>query len=279
MFPILDNHIHLRPDGRGVGAIADFEKAGGTHAILVHSPHPSSIITKPDDFRESYDITLHLADSINASRKVKVFVATGPYPILLLGLIDRYGLKKGVELMKSGMDIAQQLVLEGRAVAIGEIGRPHFPVSEIIWEASNELLLYGMELANEASCPVILHTESGTPDIMKELAEMADRAGLSRDRVIKHYSSPLVFPNENYGIVPSILSSRDAVRTALSKGDRFLMETDFLDDPLRPGAVMNINTVPKRTKAFIDSGIMSEEAAWRIHKDMPEKIYDININI
>ena len=112
---------------------------------------------------------------------------------------------------------------------------------------------------------------------MAELAAMADRARLPRDKVVKHYSPPLVDRRENSGLVPSVLASRDAVRDALSKGDRFLMETDFLDDPSRPGAVMNINTVPKRTRAFLEAGTMSEEAAWRIHKELPEKVYGIEI--
>ena len=260
-------------------AVADFARAGGTHAILVHSPDPSAPIAGPGDLRSSYEVTLRLADAVNASGMAKVFAAVGPYPVLLIGLAERHGLERGVELMKEGMEAAQRLVLDGRAVALGEIGRPHFPVDDDVWAASNEVLAYGMELAREASCPVILHTESATPEVMAELAAMADRAGLPRDKVVKHYSPPLVSQDENSGLVPSILASRDAVRAALSKGDRFLMETDFLDDPSRPGAVMNINTVPKRTRAFLEAGTMSEESAWRIHKELPEKVYGIEIEL
>ena len=56
-------------------------------------------------------------------------------------------------------------------------------------------------------------------------------------------------------------------------GSRFVMETDFLDDPSRPGAVMAITTVPKRTKTFIEKGLMTEEQAWTIHHDNPRTIY------
>jgi TatD-related deoxyribonuclease len=262
-----------------VEAVAEFARAGGTHAILVHSPHPSVPVAGPGDQRASYDVTLRMADAVNASGAARVFAAVGPYPILLMGLAERHGLRRGVELMKEGMEDAQHLVLEGRAVAIGEIGRPHFPVDHDVWEASNEVLSYGMELAREASCPVILHTESATPEVMAELAAMADRVGLPRDKVVKHYSPPLVGRDENSGLVPSVLASREAVRAALAKGDRFLMETDFMDDPSRPGAVMNINTVPKRTRAFLEAGTMSEEAAWRIHKELPEKVYGIEIEV
>lgn len=50
-----------------------------------------------------------------------------------------------------------------------------------------------------------------------------------------------------------------------------------MDEPSRPGAVLDIKTVPKRTMAYLDSGKMTEEQAWIIHKDNPEKLYGIEI--
>jgi TatD-related deoxyribonuclease len=261
-----------------VEALRDFERAGGTHAIVCHLPYQEVPITTGKDFFDSYEITLRMVQKCNDETGARVWGCVGPYPVLLLGLAERLGLAMAVEEMKAGMEAAQRLVLEGRAVAMGEIGRPHFPVGEEIWEASNEIMRYGMELAREASCPVVLHTESGSPEVMLDLARIADRAGLPRDRVVKHYSPPLVREEENHGLFPSVLASRPSVLEALSKGDRFVLETDFLDEPSRPGAVMNINTVPKRMKGLMASGALSEERAIRIHKDNPERIYGISID-
>ncbi|NLT38332.1 MAG: metal-dependent hydrolase [Methanomassiliicoccus sp.] len=277
MVPIYDNHFHLQPSGRGVDALRDFSKAGGTHAMLCHLPYAEVPISSAEDFSRSYEITIGMAERGNAETEVRVFTCVGPYPVLLLGLAERYGLPRAVEIMKGGMEGAQRLVKEGKAVAIGEIGRPHFPVPPEIWDASNDIMRYGMELAKEASCPVVLHTESSDPAVMLDLATHADRAGIARDKVVKHYSPPLVLSEENHGLFPSVLASRTSVREALSKGDRFVLETDFLDEPSRPGAVMNINTVPKRTKALLASGELTEERAFRIHKDNPERIYGIII--
>jgi len=52
-----------------------------------------------------------------------------------------------------------------------------------------------------------------------------------------------------------------------------MMETDFLDDPRRPGAVLAITTVPKRTLGMIEKGLMSEEQAHVIHSDNPRRTY------
>jgi len=271
--PILDNHLHLQPQGRNVEAIKDFQRAGGTHAILSHLPYDQVPILKAEDFVRSYAITLKLAERCNQETGVRVLVTLGPYPVLLLGLAESQGLEHAKEIMKRGMDIAAHLVNEGKAIGLGEIGRPHFPVSTEILEASNDILSYGMTLAAELGCPVIIHAEHPTPESMREFALMADRAGLERHKVVKHYCPPLVLEEENHGLFPSILASRSAINGALSKGTRFLMETDFLDDPTRPGAVMSPVTVPKRIMALLRSGGIDEEDIWRIHSENPQKVY------
>jgi TatD-related deoxyribonuclease len=278
-FPILDNHIHLQPNGRNIEAIKDFQRVGGTHAILSHLPYREVPIKGPEDFRESYMVTVDIAERANSESSVRTYVTLGPYPVLILGLSERYGLESAREIMMRGMEIAQEFVLEGRGIALGEIGRPHFPVAEEILMASNEILLYGMKLAKEADCPVVIHTEHSTPEQMLEFAQMADSVGLDRGKVVKHFSPPLVLEEENHGLFPSVLASRPAMKEALEKGTRFLMETDFLDDPKRPGAVMDIKTVPKRVRGLIESGQMTEDDAWKIHKENPERVYGVEFGL
>ncbi|MCJ7490307.1 MAG: TatD family hydrolase [Thermoplasmata archaeon] len=274
LVPILDNHVHLEPrKGRSIDAVRDFERLGGTHLIVSHKPYNEVHVSSAEDFRKSFDVTVSMVDRINSETGVRAYATIGPYPVELLGFQRRLGLERAKDLMIAGMDIAAEYVREGRALAIGEVGRPHFDVPDDIWQASNEILLHGMTLARETDCAIVLHTESGTAETMRELAEMADVAGLSRDRVVKHYSPPIVLPEENSGLMPSVLAGKDAVKEALSKGTRFLMETDFLDDPARPGAVMAITTVPKRTMDFIEKGLMTEEQAHVIHSVNPRRTY------
>ncbi|MGD0056329.1 MAG: TatD family hydrolase [Methanomassiliicoccales archaeon] len=276
--PILDNHIHLQPSGKNVEALKEFSRAGGTHVVLSQLPYEEVQIREEKDFRASYQITIDIAERARKETDVGVFVSVGPYPVLLLGLAEGYGLGRAIEIMKGGMDIAGELVQEGKAIAIGEIGRPHFPVSPEMLQASNEIMRYGMEVASDFGCAVVLHTESATPESMREIAGMADSAGLDRGKVVKHYCPPMVLEEENHGLFPSVLAGRTSIAEALRKGTRFMMETDYLDDLSRPGAVMSITTVPKRTKALMSSGSISEEVTSRIHKDNPEKVYEVEID-
>lgn len=278
-FPILDNHMHLQPQGNNVEAMKQFEKAGGTHAILSNLPYKGLKIKTGKDFIAQYDITLDLTAKCRKDTNVEVFAVIGPYPGHLAWLWDELGEERSVDAMIVGMDIAAEFVKEGRALAIGEIGRPHFPVSERIWQRSNEIMKHGMRLAKEVGCAVQLHTESAGPAVWKELAGMADSVGLDKTKVVKHYSGPAILDDENFGLFPSVLASRKNIETAAEKGSRFMMETDFLDDPKRPGAVMAPATVPKRTKAMLENGTFTEEMVHKIHKEWPEKVYNIEVNL
>ena len=182
-----------------------------------------------------------------------------------------------VDIMKAGMESAQRLVMEGKAVGIGEIGRPHFPVPTEIKDASNQIMIYGMQLAKEAGCPVVLHTESATPENMREMALMADKVGLPRNKVVKHYSPPLVLEEENSGLFPSVLAKKESTLEALGKGLALLPGNGLSGRSRRPGAVLSITTVPKRTLSLLQSGQMTEEQAFKIHVDNPLAVYGIKV--
>jgi len=274
---VFDNHFHLRPDGLGVGAARQFEKAGGTALMLTHSPYKDLPIRGPADYEAAFERTLGLAEAVRRETHLRVFVALGPYPVDLLPLREAVGLEAAVGVLTAGMDLAGRLVAEGRAVALGEVGRPHFPVDPEAWRASNEILSYAMEVARDRGCPVVLHTEDPTAAIFAEFAGMADRAGLPRDKVVKHHSTPLTRPEDNHGLVPSILAKEDLVGEALKGGARFLLETDYIDDPQRPGAVLGPATVPRKTRAWLEKGLLTEELAAIVHKDLPERTYGIRV--
>jgi TatD-related deoxyribonuclease len=180
-----------------------------------------------------------------------------------------------IRIMKKGIDEAAVLCEEKKCIGIGEIGRPHFHVNVQTIEDSNEIILYGMQRARDVNAPVILHTESTTPHQCRELVEIGKKVGLPLYKIVKHYSPPLILENENYGLMPSVLASKKNILSAVKKGTRFMMETDYIDDPRRPGAVLGPKTIPKRTLELMENDILTEKQIYEIHKKNPEKTYDI----
>ena len=271
---LFDNHLHLRREGRFLDAIRDFKKAGGTHFVLCQLPM-TYLVVRDKGYRFSFQETLKMAEEIRSRIDIGVFVTVGPYPVDYLVLRETFGREQAIQIMKEGMDYAAVLCEEQRCIAIGEIGRPHFPVDRQTLDDSNEILLYGMGKARDADVPAVLHTESTTPDQCKELVEMGKKTGLSAHKIVKHYSPPLILKSENYGLMPSLLASKKNVLAAIKKGTRFMMETDYIDDPRRPGAVLGPKTVPKRTRELVEKGILTEKQVFEIHEDNPEKTYGI----
>lgn len=274
--PITDNHIHVDPvNGEGPVAVAEkFYRAGGRRMIIPNKP--SWTINAGTDYHKTMDTVLGYVEMINRETEVEAHAVVGLHPAELSRLLEAgREIERAEEMIRDGLEYAQSLVLEGRAVAIGEVGRPHYPVSEEELAAHNRLMVYAMELAAEASCPVQLHTESSGPEEFREFAGMAERAGIKKHMVIKHFSGTFTAPEENHGLTPSLIASREVVRDGIRKGGPFLMETDYLDDIRRPGAVLGPKTVPRRTLEFINKGIFTEEDAYRIHEETVERVYGI----
>ena len=269
--PIYDDHFHVSPSGLNVEAMRQFRAAGGTGMTLVTLPYPEVQITCGEDFRRSFRITTEYARK-GRERGLEINCAIGPYPILLMHLAEHIGLERAEGIMMEGMRIAHGMIISGEAQLMGEVGRPHFETDQKYVDACNRVLQYGMDLAHENDYAVMIHCESwdGT---FRSLSEMARKAGLPARKVIKHSSPPMVTPEETFGITPSIPCSRTLIREALSKGDNFMVETDYIDDPQKPGAMMSLNTVPKRIKGFFASGEMTYEDICRICRDIPESLY------
>jgi TatD-related deoxyribonuclease len=276
--PILDNHMHLNPSGRCLDAVREFARTGGTHIVLVSLP-PWSLgieINAPDDYRKVFDKVLKIARRAEEAEKVKVFVVLGVHPAELTKYYGRVGLERAVEIMKGGLEVAREYVENGLAIGL-KSGRPHYEVEPKLWDASNDIMRYGFELAKDAGCAVQLHTESATEEGLAEIAGIARNAGLAPEKVVKHFSPPMVKVCEKTGIFPSVLAGEDAIQKALGEGARFMMETDYIDDLKRPGSVLGPKTVPKRTKQLIPE--WGEDVFWKIHKENPEMVYGIEIDV
>ncbi|MEM3396516.1 MAG: TatD family hydrolase [Thermoplasmata archaeon] len=273
--PILDDHIHLSSAGGNVESVKRFEKAGGTHCIVVNMPYAGMEAVRNGNFKAQYEETLRLCELVNANTNVKAFAVIGPYPVELLALAEKLGLERAKEIMLRGVEDAATLIKEGKAIGFGEIGRPHFPVSQEIMQISNEIIESVFERAKGLGCAVVLHTERASEQLYEEICSMAERTGIEKARVVKHFARAETIGHAG-GLTPSVLAGREVLNPGIFETPNFMLETDFLDDPARPGAVLDITTVPKRVKRLLEIGV-SEEKIWSIMVDVPKKVYGIEI--
>ncbi len=275
-----DNHMHIDPiNGEGIGAVKKFERAGGKFLFLVCKTTKDCGIELKNEksFKQLFDLTVNLSEQINEKTAVKSFPVIGIHPSEFAAMCEKFSVSKALEIAKKAIDVAGEKISNKEAAAIGEIGRPHFKVSPAILEACNELLKYAFEAARDLNCAVQLHTESIAEKNFEEFRKLADSAALDPRRVIKHYSPPLIKAAESSGIFPSLIASKRSIMSARKEGNRFLMESDYIDDLRRPGAVVSPKSVPRLSLQLLNEGILTEEDLWKIHKDNVEEAYGIEL--
>ena len=286
--PIVDQHMHLDRSGRFLSAAEEFSRAGGTGIMLVHKPGFSdSLPTNLVGYREAYAETLSMAEDVRNSAGLEVGVVLGPHPVVWEHQIEPLGLQASTELHLEAVDLALNHIEEGDAICLGEVGRPHYPVSNETWSSANDLLLEVMSMASSAKCSIQLHVEDNGETSCRELADLCDKAGLPRERAIRHYAPADISPTFTHGLSATVSVGRGSidglVNSISSKSSPWGMETDFLDDSRRPGAVLGPKTVPKRTQelclALLNVGWEEDEVSNlmdSIHRRWPEQLYSIS---
>jgi TatD-related deoxyribonuclease len=283
--PILDNHFHLNRNGRFLDAAMDFQRAGGTDLVLVHCPD----FAKPPEtlagHRAAYQGTIDMAAKVRGEVGLGVRVVLGPHPAAFAHQFERWvaedvvsGEEKAINNYRHSIDAALECIDEGEAHAIGEVGRPHWPVEERILELSNQLLDETMHLASQQGLPLQLHVEGESEATYPDLAQRAKKQGMDLVKLVRHYAPANVDASSTHGLTPSVLIGKGALEELMNTYEAsshgFFLETDYMDDLRRPGAVLGPKTVPKRTQQLIAAGL-PEDILWNTHQELAQRVYGV----
>lgn len=269
--PVTDNHIHLDPiNGRGIAAAKDFRRSGGTHMVLVTKPSWSHGILPRDgrDFAAVFDATIATAEQVR-DLGIGVFVVLGVHPAEITRLTGACGLEGAVAVMQDGLTTAARYVREGRAVGL-KSGRPHYAAAPEVMAASQRVLSHAIALAADQGCALQIHAESGP---CGDIADLARTAGIDPLRVVKHYAVP------DTPLMPSLLAKHPAVPDLCREKRPFLMESDFMDEDSRPGAVTGPKSVPRTVLHLLAEKAISEEDVWRVHAETVAQVYGVDIHL
>ncbi len=270
-YPVTDDHIHIDPvNGRGIEAVRDFFRAGGTHLFLVSKPSWSLSVNPSSgaDYSRVFDETIRIA-ALVAETGVVAFPVLGVHPAEITRLTERMPLSEAVAIMKAGIDCAARYVQEGKAVAL-KSGRPHYDVSPALLAASNDVLMHALTCAADCGCALQVHAETGP---CSDIVEMAGHAGMPAGRVVKHYGSP------DTPLHPSLIAKNEAIPDLVRRGRPFTMESDFMDENARPGAVLGPKSVPRYTGQLVSSGQITEDDCFRIHAETIHNVYGVTITL
>ncbi len=171
-----------------------------------------------DSVRKMYDITVESARIIN-EEGVKSVAIVGLHPAEGYELLNRGWSREDVRrFMEKGIDLAAEYVKEGKAVGIGEVGRPHWEVPNDVIDLFNELLEYTFGVAKDVNAVVHLHLERNGVNTALSIIDMVRRVGNRPYSVIMHHAEPITINiTSSNGVMPSIpWGGRVSLRRPLS---------------------------------------------------------------
>jgi len=277
--PIFDNHAHANErTGLGAAEVArKFKAAGGTGIVLV-SLTTWSVGGRPGDRDSVVRLYEHTARGAEAARAqgLAAGAVIGVHPAECARLLEA-GWDGGdvEEFMLWAVDLAARYVEEGRAVGLGEFGRPHWPAGPRVVELCNRVALYALERARDVDAAVHLHLERGGRATVDSVAELARRAGVRPERVVIHHAEgALAGYARERGLSPSVpVGRRGELDAALKAGPVFVVESDYLDDRSRPGAVIPPWSLAGKLKQYLARGAITEDYLREICAANVRRIY------
>ncbi|WP_367834248.1 hypothetical protein [Vulcanisaeta sp. JCM 16159] len=94
-----------------------------------------------------------------------------------------------------------------------------------------------------------------------------------------HHAEPVTIDMaSNDGIMPSIpMGRRGEFEEAVKHGPRFVVESDFIDDPKRPGAVIPPWTLIRKLRSYLINGFINEEFLHTLCVDNINKVYGVYV--
>lgn len=276
-----DAHCHSNPVfGLGAKSIArKFKSVGGWFIALVGLPphHYGINDLGIDAYLRAYQIV------IEEARRIK---EEGIRTVVLLGFhpaeIDRYfkagwGLEKIIVLGRKLIDEIAKLYKEGLINGIGEVGRQHYSTAPSRLVASEVIMWYALEVAKDYNMVVHLHLEQGGFTTIESIRLITEQIGISKDKVFLHHLSlnEAVW-SEKHGFWYTVPAKKNIYhKIFVQQPSLVLTESDFIDDPRRPGVSSYPWDIVKWLNELLEKEIISEDYIFRIEVDNIVKAYEV----
>ncbi len=274
-----DAHCHTNPvTGMGARRIARrFRERGGWFIALVSLPpyHYGLDADGFEDYVKGFDIVL---------REARVLREEGLETMVLLGFhpaeVD-YHYKRGrsleeiLSLAERVLDYIVELHRRGLVDGIGEVGRPHYGTAAPRHVAAELIMMLAMERARDEDMIMHLHLEQGGSITVSSIEKIAGLIGVRRGNVFLHHVGAAEgLAAEEKGFWHTVPAKQRVTEKLLPRRPRYaLMESDFIDDPRRPGVSAYPWNIADRVDELLGKGLIDEEYAWRIMVDHVEKAY------
>lgn len=279
-----DAHSHSNPiNGLGSEQISKkFKESGGWFVAFVMLPSWDYVRRLPSSL-EDYEkiLDLFIKDCKKAKGTgIKVNCFAGLHPAEIDKLIESGMEAARVErLALSIVEHLGKLCSNNIIDGIGEVGRPHYKVKVETAIVSEAVLERALEISKDLGCKVQLHLENMKGFTALNIKKLIGRIGVNEEKVLIHHTTlNVLIEAQELGIwstYPGIKEGLEAMFKSLKKFDKILIESDFIDDPKRPGRVLYPWDLPINEMSLLEKGLINEEALQKINVENTEKFFEV----
>jgi TatD-related deoxyribonuclease len=275
-----DTHLHVNPV-RGLGAekiAKKFKREGGWFIAIVALP--PYYYGFEEISIESYMRVIELI-SREAARARELGLEVARFMGIHPAEIDEY-YKRGVRgeklysFLNEVLKLVENAVRNGLLDGIGEVGRQHYTTSPERFVFSEVLMRNAMILAKDLGVPLQLHLEQGGFITVLSIKTLVDSLGINSKHVILHHTNTETSSWANNYKLPFTAPVKYFNEEYLKSGIEYCMlESDFLDDPRRPGVSAYPWEIPVVVRNLVAKGGINEEQAYRILVDNVVKYMNV----
>lgn len=282
IIPVSDAHCHASPKGLGAQEIATrFKKVGGWFIALVSlPPHYYGFDLSVEGMLKSIDAHVKGCEAARAAG-IKVACIAGIHPAVIDRLVKVLGSARADEVVSKVCEVLKylrELRCKGIIDGFGEFGRPHYRTLPESVVANEVILTKVFEIAEEVGGVIHLHLEQGGTLTTYSVYTMLRNYSIDPKKVVLHHSTVrMVLGASKYGYSVTFTGKREAIK-AYSKACReatCMVESDYIDDPSRPGVVMYPWEISEEVSKVLESRDVDEELLHKVLVDNVAKVYGV----
>lgn len=276
-----DGHMHSNPiTGMGIAKVGrKFIESGGWFAVLVSlPPYHYGFENSFEGYIKSIDV---LIKECKTAKEVglKVLCLSGVHPAAIESEVTRDP-KHGLWVLEKAIaviDYAAKLVREGVIDGFGEVGRPHYKAIPEAFVVNNIVTRYALTRARDLGSVVHLHLEQGGELTALDIENLVNDVRIPKGKVILHHVDiSTARASQKRGLVFTVPGKYPVLKEAFkSLGPTYMVESDFIDDPKRPGVSSYPWDIVANQLRLLREGIVEEEYIYKLNVDFVAKTYGI----
>lgn len=281
--PIADGHAHVSPLGIGPKELSrKFKASGGWFIALVSlPPHYYGLDDTPDNLVRAVEMHAQLCSKVR-DEGLKVACVGGVHPATVDRIIKTSSgdpMKALEKVLRAVKEIIRMLE-RGEIDGLGEFGRPHYKTVPASFAANDVILVHVLTAARDLDAPVHLHLEEAGTLTVHAIDELAKLIGVSSlSKIIFHHSSIAMAKEAlKRGYSATLTGRKEIIEKIKVEGvisPGAMLESDYIDDPKRPGVVMYPWEISENIRRIYEEGIIDDNEIYVLNIESIKKVYGI----